>query len=52
MGEAIRGAGRPVTFHHYPGTGHWFFESDRADAYHEEAAELAWERTLAFLKGS
>ena len=52
MEEAIRGAGRPVAFHHYPGTGHWFFESDRADAYHEEAAELAWERTLAFLKGS
>ena len=52
MEEAIRGAGRPVAFHHYPGTGHWFFESDRVDAYHEESAELAWERTLAFLKGS
>lgn len=52
MEEAIRSAGRPVTFHHYPGTGHWFYESDRTDAYNEEAAELAWERTLAFLKGT
>jgi carboxymethylenebutenolidase len=52
MEEAIRSAGRSVTFHHYPGTGHWFYESDRTDAYNEEAAELAWERTLAFLKGT
>jgi carboxymethylenebutenolidase len=48
--EAIKEAGRPVTFHHYPGTGHWFFEPDRADAYNQEAAALAWERTLAFLR--
>ena len=48
---AIRAAGRPVTFHHYPSTGHWFFEPDRADAYNRAAADLAWERTLAFLCG-
>jgi carboxymethylenebutenolidase len=47
---ALRKAGRPVTFHHYAGTGHWFFEPDRGDAYDRAAAELAWERTLAFLK--
>jgi carboxymethylenebutenolidase len=46
---ALEQAGRPVSFHLYPGTGHWFFESDRPDAYHPEAAELAWQRTLAFL---
>ncbi len=46
----LRAAGRPVTFYTYPFTGHWFFEPDRADAYNPEAAELAWERTLAFLK--
>lgn len=50
--EAIRAAGRPVTFYRYPGTGHWFFESDRMEAYNPEAAALAWERTLAFLKQS
>lgn len=48
--ESIRRAGRPVTFHQYPGTGHWFFEPDRTDAYNEAAANLAWERTLEFLR--
>ncbi len=49
---ALREAGRPVTFYRYPGTGHWFFEPDRTDAYNQAAANLAWERTLAFLKRS
>lgn len=47
--DALRAAGRPVTFYRYPGTGHWFFEPDRSDAYNPDAAALAWERTLAFL---
>jgi carboxymethylenebutenolidase len=47
---AIRRAGRPVSFFHYPGTGHWFFEPDRTDAYKAEAAGLAWDRSLEFLK--
>lgn len=42
--------GRPFTFHTYPNAGHWFFEPSRPDAYHVEAAELARERTLVFLK--
>jgi carboxymethylenebutenolidase len=46
----LKRLGRPVTFYHYPGTGHWFFEPDRADAYNPAAATLAWERTLAFLR--
>ncbi len=50
--EYIKRVGRPVTFYHYPGTGHWFFEPDRSDAYNPAAASLAWERTLAFLKRS
>ncbi len=48
--EALRAASRPVTFYCYPGTGHWFCEPDRLDAYNPAAAALAWERTLAFLK--
>ncbi len=52
MEKGIREAGRPVTFHTYPGTGHWFFEADRIDAFNQEASDLAWERTLAFLKQS
>jgi carboxymethylenebutenolidase len=49
--NALKQAGRKATFYTYPNTGHWFFEPDRADAYNEAAANLAWERTLAFLKG-
>lgn len=47
---SLREASRPVAFYHYPNTGHWFFEPDRTDAYDETAAELAWERTLDFLR--
>ncbi|HJX27070.1 MAG TPA: dienelactone hydrolase family protein [Thermoanaerobaculia bacterium] len=46
---ALQRAGRPVSFHRYPGTGHWFFEPDREQAFNQEAASLAWDRTLAFL---
>jgi carboxymethylenebutenolidase len=48
--KSLRNAGRPVTFYRYPGTGHWFFEPDRTDAYNPLAAALAWDRTLTFLK--
>jgi carboxymethylenebutenolidase len=46
----LKDAGRPVTFHIYPETGHWFFEPDRPQAYNQAAANLAWVRTLVFLK--
>ena len=49
---ALRRAGRTVTFYRYSGTGHWFFEPDRSQAYNQAAASLAWDRTLAFLKHS
>jgi carboxymethylenebutenolidase len=48
--RALRKAGRPVTFHTYEGTGHWFFESDRKEAYDGGAARLAWKRTAEFLE--
>jgi carboxymethylenebutenolidase len=50
--ESLRQAGRPVTFYRYPGTGHWFCEPDRTEAYDRAATDQAWERTLAFLKDS
>jgi carboxymethylenebutenolidase len=49
--ERLKRAGRPVTFYHYPGAGHWFFEPDRPE-YNPAAASLAWDRTLAFLRHS
>jgi carboxymethylenebutenolidase len=48
--KALRDAGRPATFYQYRATGHWFAEPDRADVYDPIAANLAWERTLEFLK--
>ena len=45
----LRLLGRDVEVHHYPGTGHWFFEADHVAAHAPVAADQAWERTLAFL---
>jgi carboxymethylenebutenolidase len=50
LAERLRTAGRDITFHTYPNTEHWFAEEDRPDAYHPAAAQLAWERTNAFLQ--
>ena len=48
--EKLKENGRSSTFHIYPNTSHWFFEPGVPDAYAPAAAELAWERTLAFLE--
>lgn len=47
--KSLRAAQRPVAFYTYKDTGHWFFEQDRADAYNEKAAKLAWNRTVEFM---
>ena len=38
-----------MTIHRYPDTGHWFAEPSR-DAYRPAAADLAFERTVTFLR--
>lgn len=47
--EGLKSAGRDIEIHRYPGTGHWFAEPSR-DAYRAAAADLAFERTVAFLR--
>ena len=40
-----------VTFDHYDGAGHAFFnDTNRLGTYDPEAAELSWERTVSFLR--
>jgi carboxymethylenebutenolidase len=47
--KMLRDAGRETTIHIYRGTGHWFAEPSN-DAYRNEPAETAFERTVAFLR--
>ena len=48
--DGLRAAGRSAEFHVYPGTGHWFAEPDRPEAYDSAAATLALGRTVDFLR--
>jgi carboxymethylenebutenolidase len=49
MEQDMQAAGVDVTVQIYPGTAHWFIESDRPE-YNPAASNLAWERTYEFLK--
>jgi carboxymethylenebutenolidase len=49
MEKDLRNAGVKTNFHIYPQLPHWFFEDDRPE-YNPQAAELAWSRTLEFLR--
>jgi len=47
--EALKKAGVEYKVHMYEGAGHAFM-NDTGQRYNKEAAELAWKRTVAFLK--
>lgn len=48
--EALRAAKKPVKFYLYEGVNHAFNNDTSAERYNKAAADLAWERTLAFFK--
>lgn len=45
----LRGLGKSVELHQYEGADHAFFNEDRPEAHHPEAADLLWERMVGFL---
>jgi len=47
--QKMKAAGLDVTFHTYSGKPHWFVEEDRPE-YDPDAAQIAWQRTLEFMK--
>jgi carboxymethylenebutenolidase len=46
---ALKQASVDYRMYMYEGAKHAFFNDDKADRYHKEAAQLAWKRTAAFL---
>jgi len=49
MEADMHAAGLNPSFYIYPQMSHWFFEGDRPE-FDPQAAELAWKRTLEFLR--
>ena len=48
--QDLRGKGLSVDVNVYPATQHWFSESNQPGYYHPVAADLAWQRTIDFLR--
>jgi carboxymethylenebutenolidase len=48
--HSLRGKGLSVEFHIYPNTQHWFSEDNQPGYYDPAAADLAWQRTIEFLR--
>jgi carboxymethylenebutenolidase len=47
---ALKAASIEYKIYMYEGARHAFFNDNSVERYHKEAAELAWKRTIAFLK--
>jgi len=48
--QRLQEAGADVEFFWYDGTDHAFFNDARPEVHHPDAAQLAWDRTLAFFR--
>jgi carboxymethylenebutenolidase len=46
----LKGLGKQVEFHIYPGTSHGFFNNTRPEVHNPDASKQSWERTLAFYR--
>ena len=46
----LQSLGKQTEFHIYPGAQHAFFNDTRPEIYNAAAAQLSWERTLAFFR--
>jgi carboxymethylenebutenolidase len=49
MESSMKTIGLKTNFHTYPNVSHWFFEEDRPE-FDPQAAEVAWKRTVEFLR--
>ncbi|HLZ79411.1 MAG TPA: dienelactone hydrolase family protein [Sphingomonas sp.] len=50
MGRGAQDRHKDVTTYTYPGVNHAFHNDTAPDRYNAEAATLAWDRTIAFLR--
>ena len=50
--QGIESAGGSCELFDYPGTGHAFFNNDRPEVFNAAAADLAWSRSVEFLRGA
>ncbi|MCJ7448432.1 MAG: dienelactone hydrolase family protein [Bacteroidales bacterium] len=48
--EALKKNNKEYQIFSYPGTGHGFNNDTNTDRYNDQAAKLAWQRTVAFFK--
>ena len=49
---ALKAAGTDYRLHMYEGGQHAFHNDTNAERYHEENAQVAWRRTIDFLKAN
>lgn len=50
LADQLHELGKDVEFHYYDGAEHAFFNDSRREVFNADAAQLAWDRTLSFLR--
>ena len=52
LAAQLRGLGKDVEIHVYPGADHAFFNDTRPEVYDAAAAALLWERSLSLFRSA